>query len=344
MGSPTGRSLTVKTTPRLLASLLLALLVLVGCDPTDEAADAPTAAGGDIPAIVAEVEPSVVAIVSDAEMGSGVIYDSAGLIITNAHVVRDLPEVEVQLAAGQRMTGEVIHTDFQTDVALVEVPADDLPAVTFAEELPAVGELAVAIGNPLGLENTVTAGIISGLNRAVPAGPRTPQALVDLIQTDAPIAPGNSGGALVSAAGEVVGINVAYAPPQATGATAIGFAIPASTVTSVAQQLLETGEVRHSFLGVQPGPLSPQMVEQFDLAVDEGVLLLDVVPDSPAAQAGLESGDVLVELGGEPLRQVPELLGELRRRDPGDIVTLTVVRAGEEQEVDVTLAEQPDEF
>lgn len=343
---------------RLVAALIVAaLLALTGCDPATEeqAEEAPEteSAEGDsdegaetapaaqqIPEIVSAVEPSVVAVVLEDGIGSGVIVDE-GRVVTNAHVVGDLPEVQVQLATGRRVPAEVRAVDLQTDLAVLETGETGLPEAEFSEGLPQVGELAVAIGSPLGLENTVTAGIISGVGRAVPAGPQTPVSLVDLIQTDAPIAPGNSGGALVNAEGEVVGINVAYAPPG-TGATAIGFAIPAPTVTDVVAQLIETGEVTHAFLGVQPGPLSPQLIERFDLDADEGVLLLNVVPDSPAADAGLEPGDVVTELDGEPVRGVPELLGELRRRDPGDSVTMTVLRGGDELEVEAELTEQPD--
>jgi serine protease DegQ len=341
---------TVKIATHTVVFVVAALLALTACDPvvrettgTDRGAS--TDAAGDpsrgIPEVVGEVEPAVVSVFPEGGIGSGVIVGD-GLIVTNAHVVGNLSEVGVQLATGVRLIADVMAVDPQTDIAVLDTGREDLPAARFAEGLPRVGELAIAIGSPLGLENTVTAGIISGLNRAVPAGPTTPQALVDLIQTDAPIAPGNSGGALVNADAEVVGINVAYAPPTQTGATAIGFAIPAPTVVDVVEQLVETGEVRHAFMGVQPGPLTPQMIEQFGLDVEEGVVLIDVVPNGPAANAGLEPGDVVVGMDGEPVRAVPELLGELRRRDPGDTVEVTVVRGEEQLEIPVELADQPE--
>jgi len=167
-------------------------------------------------------------------------------------------------------------------------------------------------------------------------------ALVDLIQTDAAISPGNSGGALVGASGEVIGINVAYLPPGQTGAVAIGFAIPVTTVRPVVEQLLETGVVRHAFLGVGGTSLTPAIAENFDLGVDQGVLVQEVQPGSPAAEAGLAPGDVLVELGGEPLSSVEDLLTVLRRHAPGDEVEVAWFRDGERREATVALAERTD--
>src|SRR5918999_81625 len=153
------------------------------------------------------------------------------------------------------------------DLAVLEIEGRNAPAAELADALPEVGELAVAIGNPLGFENTVTAGIVSGLHRSIPSGGLTP-ALVDLIQTDAPISPGNSGGALVNADGEVIGINVAYLPPGQTGAVSLGFAIPAPTAAQVVEQLLATGRVELAYLGIQPIQVTPQLAARFDLAVE----------------------------------------------------------------------------
>jgi S1-C subfamily serine protease len=197
------------------------------------------------------------------------------------------------------------------------------------------------MGSPLGFANTVTAGIVSGLHREIPSGGTTP-ALVDLIQTDAPISPGNSGGALVNADEEVIGVNVAYIPPEAR-AVAIGFAIPAPTVTDAVEQLLERGEVRHAFLGVEPRQVTADLSERLDLGVDEGALVFRLVEGSPADEAGIRPGDVIVELDGEPVRIVEDLLSALREKEPGDAVTVTVVRDGEERELEATLVEREPE-
>jgi S1-C subfamily serine protease len=196
------------------------------------------------------------------------------------------------------------------------------------------------MGNPLGFEHSVTAGIVSGVHRSIPSGGRTP-ALVDLIQTDAAISPGNSGGALVDGDARVIGINVAYIPPQAQ-AVAIGFAIPASTVVDVVEQLLDDGEAEHAFLGVEPLPITPQVADQFGLDVEQGVLVRSVVDGSGADRAGIRPGDIIVAAGGEPLEAVEDLYTFLRGASPGDRVELRLIRDGEEQTVTVELAERPE--
>lgn len=295
--------------------------------------------GGDLPALVQEVEPSVVAVLRDGGEGSGVVYDDEGHVVTNHHVVAGADAVTVQLADGTRLDAEVVASDPLTDLAVLRIERSDLPPARFADTLPEVAESVVAIGNPLGFENTVTAGIISGLHRNVPGGQgRAP--LVDLLQTDAPISPGSSGGALVGADGEVLGINVAYLPPQA-GAVSIGFAVPAPTVTDVVAELIEEGEVDHAFLGVRPAPLTPQIRQRLGVEVEAGVLVIAVVADSPAREAGLEPGDLITAVDDETLRGVEELTAALRRREPGEEITLTVLRDGEERQVDVELGERP---
>jgi S1-C subfamily serine protease len=192
------------------------------------------------------------------------------------------------------------------------------------------------MGNPLGFENTVTAGIVSGLHRSIPSGGRTP-ALVDLLQTDAAISPGNSGGALVGLDGEVIGINVAYLPPGQTGAVSLGFAIPSPTVEVVVRQLLESGGVQLAFLGIQPVQVTPALARRFGLPVDEGVAVGTVENDSAAADAGLQGGDVIVELAGAPIRTVEDLYAELRRHSPGETVEMTLAGDAGRRSVDVTL-------
>lgn len=294
-----------------------------------------------IPDIYQEVQPSVVAIFAGPGEGSGVIWDADGIIVTNNHVVAGLDEVEVALATGERLAGRVRARDPQTDLAIVEVDRDGLPPAAFTEAPPRIGELAIALGNPLGFEGSVTAGIISGVNRYIPGAALLGEgALVDLIQTDAAISPGNSGGALVNARGQVMGINIAYIPPQAR-AVSIGFAVPSATVVYVVTQLLETGAVEHSFLGIQPDPVTPQISQRFGIPAPGGVLVTLVVPSSPAAAAGIEEGDVIVSAEGERLESVEELFGELRRHRPGDEITLGLLRNGDEVQIPVTLGERP---
>ena len=168
-----------------------------------------------IPEVAAQLAPSVVAVLTPGGEGSGVVWNDDGIIVTNAHVVGPHDEAVVAFADGKRSPARVVAVDTVVDLAVLDAERDDLPAATFADALPVVGELAIAVGNPLGFENTVTAGVISGVQRAIPGSATQTQSLVDLIQTDAAISPGNSGGALVNGSGEVVGINVAYIPPQA---------------------------------------------------------------------------------------------------------------------------------
>jgi S1-C subfamily serine protease len=274
-------------------------------------------------------------VATDTGEGSGVVYDEDGVIVTNGHVVGESETVDVSLADGSRAEAEVVAVDPVVDLAVVRVDRNDLPDATFAERLPEVGDPAVAIGNPLGLENTVTAGIVSGLERSVPGGGAP---LAGLLQTDAPISPGNSGGALVGPAGEVIGVNVAYIPPQG-GAVSIGFAIPSPLVTDIADELLADGHAEHAFLGVTPVTLTSQLAERFGIDADGGVLVLEVQPGGPADAAGVRAGDVVTGIEGDEVRELGDLLGALRARDPGDDVQLTVLRDGDERTVEVELGQ-----
>jgi serine protease DegQ len=298
---------------------------------------------GVVPRLVRELQPSVVAVLTDGGEGSGVVYAPDGTVVTNNHVVEGAADVRVAFVDGSRVDAEVVATDPRSDLAVLRVDRTDLPPARFADRLPAVGELAVAMGNPLGFENSVTAGIISGLHRAIPGSAADNPALVDLVQTDAAISPGNSGGALLGGDGEVVGINVAYIPPQDTGAVSIGFAIPSGTVVDVVDQLLDTGEVRYPFLGVTPQAVTPQIAERLDLGTDEGVIVQSLVPGGPADDAGIEAGDVIVGLAGQEVRSVEDFLVELREHDPGEEVAVEVVRDGERQSFDVRLSERPED-
>ena len=296
----------------------------------------------DIPDIVEEVEPSVVTVLSDSGLGSGVVYAEDGIIVTNAHVVEGAERLRVGFADGTQVPAELVASTPLLDLAVLRAEREDLPAATFAEVLPRVGELAIAMGSPLGLEQTVTAGIVSALGRGIPGSAQSTQALVDLIQTDAAISPGNSGGALVDGAGRVIGINVAYLPPG-TGAVSLGFAIPSPTVLHAVEELLETGEVDLAYMGVVPAPLTPQIAARFGLEDEQGALVVEVPADGPAGEAGMEPGDLVTAVDGEEVRSVEDFLGFIRRSEPGDDVEVEVLRDGDERTVEVTLAGRPRE-
>lgn len=281
-------------------------------------------------------------------LGSGVIYRSDGYVITNNHVVQGAEQVNVALANGTTVQGEVIGGDTRTDIAVVRTERQDLPAASFQTNgAPTVGQLAVAIGSPSGFESTVTAGVVSGLNREISpqlTGGVQEAALVDLIQTDAAISPGNSGGALVNRDAEVIGINVAYLPQTQTGqpTAGLGFAIPADTATLVADQLIETGEVSTAYLGIGLADLSPQDAQQFDLPVVSGAIVTNVEPGSAADDAGLRTEDIITAIDDTPIEDSGDLLAALRDYQPGDTVQVSVVRQnGNEQTLNVTLDERP---
>jgi S1-C subfamily serine protease len=277
-------------------------------------------------------------------IGSGVIYRPDGYIITNNHVVEGSRNVEIAFADGTTERGQVVGTDPTTDIAVVKVGRDNLPAASFTNGNPLVGQTAVAVGSPSGFESTVTAGIISGTGREVPAqitGGRQDNSLVDLIQTDAAISPGNSGGALADREGRVIGINVAYLPPGETGAENIGFAIPSDTAVSVADQIIKNGEAVHPYLGVYLSDLTQETARKFGSPVDSGALVEKVEPGSPADAAGVQRGDVVIGAGSEEIRSSGDLISALRNYQPGDTVDLTVLRNGEKSRLQVDLAESP---
>ncbi|MBW3621469.1 MAG: trypsin-like peptidase domain-containing protein [Actinobacteria bacterium] len=320
--------------------------VATGDTATD--AEAPSgplevSAGSSLVAAIAErVSPSVVRIDVQGQAGngsgSGVIYSEDGTVITNAHVVANAAQVAVTLPDGTRHVAEVLGTDPRSDIAVLQVDATGLPVPAFATTAPAVGDDAVAIGSPFGLDGSVTAGIVSAVNRTVSAS-RTP--LVDMIQTDAAINPGNSGGALVNGAGEVIGINTAILSGGG-GNDGIGFAIPIGTARAIADQLVEFGEVRHAFLGITGADVAPDVAELYDLPVDAGAVITSVAPGTPAESAGLQRGDIVTAIDGDEVRSMQELAGRIQRFSPDDTVTLTVARGQETLQLEVTLAEQPD--
>ncbi len=297
--------------------------------------------GKAITDIVQKVEPSVVTIQTRQGLGSGIVYRK-DIILTDQHVVavnegqpQTFKNVQVSLADGTRLTGTVIGSDVETDLAVIKVPRDDLPPLTFRTTLPRQGETVLAVGSPLGFSSSVTEGIVSALGRDLPSSSSTPP-LVDLVQTDAPISPGNSGGALVDVCGHVVGVNEAYIPPQ-SGAVSLGFATPSVVATSIADQLIAKGVAQHPFLGVNVTNLTPDIARALGTSARQGAVVVSVVRGGPAARAGLQRGDVIVKLGSHQVTDYADLLGELRIVKPGTQVPVTVNRSGQEKTLTVTI-------
>ena len=327
--------------------------------------EAPTASGipedEPVARVAAAVGPSVVQVnvqVSQQTplgtpqrgegLGSGVIYREDGHVITNAHVVEGASDIEVAFANGTTEPAELVGSDSTSEIAVLKVDRDDLPAASFeTDEAPIVGQLAVAIGSPAGFEATVTSGIVSAVGREFPeelvgTDREAQRALVDLIQTDAAISPGNSGGALVDRDGDIIGINVAYLPPGETGAVNLGFAVPSDTAVSVADQLIETGEVTTPYLGVRTVPLPPEVAERFELSVGSGLLVEGVEAGGGAREAGVRTNDIITALGDAEVGSYGDLVGALRDYQPGDTVRLTILRNGDERALDVALGEAPE--
>jgi serine protease DegQ len=289
--------------------------------------------------IVKKMQPSVVTVTTDGGLGSGIIFSPDGYIVTNNHVVASGTTYTVSFASGEQVPATLVGTDPTTDVAVLKVDKTNLPAASFEQNLPQVGQLAVAIGSPLGFENTVTVGIVSGLDRTIPGSAQESQALVDLIQTDAAISPGNSGGALVDADSHVIGMNVAYIPP-AESAVSIGFAIPATTVNSVATDLIAGKAVQHAFLGIRYGTLTPEIAQQYNINSDHGLVVLEVQTGTPADQAGLKPGDVLLTFDGQTMNQIEDLIAVLHQHAPGDTVSIGIERNNQPMTLQVTLGNQ----
>jgi serine protease Do len=267
-------------------------------------------------------------------VGSGFIIDASGLIVTNFHVIRGRAELSVTLHDGTAHHGRVIGTDPLTDLALVKIEAKGLKPLTLGNsDQMFPGDWVLALGSPLGLEESVTAGIISSVNREVAIAERT-----NYLQTDAAINPGNSGGPLVNMAGQVIGVNTAIAQ----GAQGIGFAIPASTLSQVLTELREKGRVDRAWLGVAVAAINAQMAGQLPGAkAGQGLVVLEVVSGSPAAKAGLRSEDVILSVDGKALAEPRDLILYLNTKKPGQRVRLSVLRGGETRRVDLTLATMP---
>ncbi|MDY7034673.1 MAG: trypsin-like peptidase domain-containing protein [Thermodesulfobacteriota bacterium] len=287
--------------------------------------------------------------------GSGAIIDTQGYILTNNHVIKDAQRIEVTLSDGSKWRGRLVGTDPFNDLAIIRIdaPSERLHTLPLGNSKNLkVGQKVIAIGNPFGLQQTLTTGIVSSLGRTIQSESGT---MEDLIQTDAAINPGNSGGPLLDSEGKIIGINTAIFSPTG-GSVGIGFAIPVDTAKRIIPELIKKGYVSHSWLGVSLFPLLPGLARALDLKAKRGALIMEVVRDGPADRAGLRGGnkmlnvgnallpvggDVIVALEGEAVNSSDELVRMILKRRPGDHVKVRILRKGRFMEVPVTLGERP---
>jgi serine protease Do len=271
-------------------------------------------------------------------LGSGFIVSADGYVVTNVHVVRGASEIVVRLADHSEHKARLVGSDPRTDIALLKIDSDGLPTLALGDSDQAqVGEPVMAIGNPFGLEQTVTTGIVSAKERFIGAGPYD-----DFIQTDASINPGNSGGPLVDTRGALIGINTAIFS-QSGGSIGIGFAIPVNIAKQVLPQLRATGKVTRGYLGVAVAPVTPEVRRVLDLPPQRGALVIQVVPSSPAAAAGIAEGDVITAFQDAPVQSPTDLTRRVAGTPPGTRAVLEVARRGGERTVSATLGRLSDE-
>lgn len=270
-------------------------------------------------------------------LGSGFLIDKEGYILTNNHVIADAQDIKVKLDNGKEFDGEVIGTDSKTDIALIKIKAtEELPVVKLGDsEAIKVGEWVIAIGNPFGLTQTVTVGVVSAKGRVIGMG-----AYDDFIQTDASINPGNSGGPLINIHGEVIGINTAII----SSGQGIGFAIPINMAKTILEDLKVRGKVRRGLLGVYVQKLTPELAKSFNLPENEGALVSSVNEGGPADKAGIKQGDVIIEFNGERIKSFEELPRLVASVPPGSKAQVTVVRNGKKMNLEVTLSEMEAEI
>jgi S1-C subfamily serine protease len=289
--------------------------VLAGAEPVADAAEV--------------ILPSVVHIQAGTGVGSGVIYDPGGLIVTAAHVVQDEETVLIRLTDGRQFEGSVLGAARDVDVAVIQIDAADLIPAEFSSEKPRVGQLAIAVGSPWNLVSTVTSGIISAVDR--PNCDRLTGLCTSVIQTDAAINPGNSGGALVDREGKVVGINVSIFTESGANA-GVGFAVPSDTVTAYADSIVSGEPLITGFLGVRG-----DFVTEGGKA---GALIDEVFPGTAADEAGIEVGDIIVSIDGVPIQGIDDLAAQVRGHRAGDVVEVILLRDGEEMVIQVTLGKR----
>jgi len=270
-------------------------------------------------------------------LGSGVIVASEGYVLTNHHVIQGADDIQLVLADGRRLAAHVRGIDPESDLAVLKADGEDLPAMTFANtENLQVGDVVLAIGNPFGLGNTVTLGIVSALGRNYLGVNR----FEDFIQTDAAINPGNSGGALIDTAGNLVGINSTIFS-QSGGSLGIGFSIPVSLARNVFEQIIRDGEVTRGWLGIEPTAVTAEVAKALALARPEGVVIRGIQRGGPAERAGMQVLDVVLEIGGKSTLNVPQLLARIAELPPGSNAKVRIVRSGHDVEVDVMVGKRP---
>ncbi len=301
-------------------------------------------------AVIAKVQPMVVQVnvttSSGNQLGSGVIIDRRGYIITNNHVINGATSINVVLNDGRKLSAQLVGADATDDLAVLKItpPANGLTVAALGDSSKLqVGQDVLAIGSPLGFSQTVTNGIISALNRTASEG-QNGATLPNAIQTDAPINPGNSGGALVDLQGNLIGIPTlgAIDPEFRTPANGVGFAIPSNRVKLIAEQIINTGKVTHTgraALGVSVISVNANLAAQDNLSVDHGALIASVVQNSAAAQAGLRAGDVIIQVGSQAVNDASSLGDALAAKNPGDTVAVTIMRGSQQLTVNATLGE-----
>jgi Do/DeqQ family serine protease len=272
-----------------------------------------------------------------SSLGSGVIVSTSGYVLTNHHVVEAADEIEVALADGKKLLAKLVGNDPETDIAVLRVNSENLPAISFgSSETLRVGDVVLAIGNPFGVGQTVTSGIVSALGRTG-LGINT---FENFIQTDAAINPGNSGGALIDAAGNLVGINTAIFS-RSGGSMGIGFAIPVSTAKMVLEQIVKSGSVTRGWIGVEVQEITPPVAESFKLSSTRGALIAGVLRGGPADKAGVKPGDVLVEVQGKPVADPAGMLNLIAALAPGQSAKVKVKRQGQDVDATVTVGRRP---
>ena len=272
-----------------------------------------------------------------ASLGSGVIVSPDGYILTNHHVVEAADEIEVALADGRKSSARIVGTDPDTDIAVLKIELKNLPAATFGHaEQVQVGDVALAIGNPFGVGQTVTMGIVSALGRSH-LGINT---FENFIQTDAAINPGNSGGALVDAAGNLIGISSAIYS-RSGGSLGIGFAIPASLAKQVMEQIIRDGSVVRGWIGVEVQDVTPELAESFKLDRSKGVIIAGVLRGGPADRGGIKPGDMLVEINGKPVNDSTEMLNQISGLAPGKVAALKILRNQTETQLQISVGKRP---
>jgi putative serine protease PepD len=310
-----------------------------GVDPKNAA---PVIDRSSLASIAKGIQPTVVSVKTSTGEGSGVVISGDGYIVTNNHVVASAggSTVQVTFNSGKVLTGKIVGTDAKTDLAVVKTDGTGLTYAQFADSNQVqVGDTVLAIGSPLGLQGSVTAGIVSALHRTIVVGgdqqsqfqaPSATTTIGDAIQTDAPINPGNSGGALVDTNGKVVGINSAIATSGSTGNIGVGFAISSNKAKAVTDQLIKGGKVSHPYLGISIGQ-----------AQNGGAQVQTVAAGSPAANAGVQQGDVITKVDDRAITNSEDLVGAIQSSAPGSKMTLTLVRNGSQSTVTATVGDQP---